>query len=87
MFGTTGLFVKIVFALALVATGLVVVGLGQVFEAVREIALNTRAMAYGANPAAAPREGYAGLAFIATAMLVAGALLGAVGLVGFFVAI
>ena len=85
MFGTTGVFVKIVLASVLVAAGLVIVGLGQLFEVVREIALNTRAMAYSASPGAAPRDSYAGLAFIATSTLVVGGLLGAIGLFGLIV--
>lgn len=68
-----------------IALGLVLVGLGQVFEALKEIALNTRAMAYGANPAAAPRTAYAGLGFIALAMIITGGafvVLGFAALIG-----
>lgn len=56
------------------------VGFGQVFGALKEIALNTRTMAFGHNPAAAPEQTpYTGLGFISTAMSMVGALTSVVG--------
>lgn len=75
--GGFGILVSGLFALA---TGLVLVGLGQAFDALKEIALNTRAMALGPNhPAAASRSTYGGLGFITALMTITGALVAAGG--------
>ncbi|MDB4929448.1 MAG: hypothetical protein JWM10_1932 [Myxococcaceae bacterium] len=63
----------IVAALAAIVGGLVTVGIGQVFGALREIALNTRAMAREAQQTAPPAQTtYRGLSFLAAALAVLG---------------
>lgn len=53
----------------IVALGFIVAGLGQVFEALKEISLNTRAMAAATNPQhVSSRQTYGALGFI-TSML------------------
>lgn len=77
-------FAGVTAAVCVLVAGLVVVGLGQVFAALREIAFNTRMMAWGANPSA-PQQRYAGLEFIATALTVVGGILAGLGAVMFVV--
>lgn len=73
--GTPSGIVVFFMAAAAVVVGLVIVGLGQVFEALQEIALNTRVMAHGREASASPAKStYAGLGFIAFAMGVLGAI-------------
>lgn len=60
-------------------TGLVLVGLGQVFDALKEIALNTRSLARAHGPVS--QSGYAGLRLIAVAVMGFGGASMAAGLV------
>lgn len=78
-------FAGVTAAVCVLVAGMVIVGLGQVFAALREIAFNTRMMAWGANPSA-PQQRYAGLEFIATALTVVGGILAGLGAVLFVVA-
>ncbi|MDP3274250.1 MAG: hypothetical protein Q8Q09_03590 [Deltaproteobacteria bacterium] len=55
--------------------GMIMIGLGQVFKALREIALNTRLTAATVpNPGVLETDSYAGLTTIASVMLVLGVL-------------
>ena len=74
--------VEVLVALVAVAVGLGVIGLGQALTVLREVALNTRAMAYGPNRPAEPS--YRGLDTLASAMTSAGILVAAVGAIGAF---
>jgi hypothetical protein len=69
--GGFGVLVSGLFGLA---SGLVVIGLGQAFDALKEIALNTRAMAVGGGSHGASRSTYGGLGFITALMTILGSL-------------
>ncbi len=75
-------FVGLTVAVCWFVAGVVLVGLGQVFAALREITFNIRMMAWGSNPSA-PSNRYAALEFIASALVVVGVMTAAWGAVLF----
>lgn len=70
--GPTGIIVGMLLALVV---GLSIMGLGQTYYALREIALNTRATAKASGPAPLAEATYGGLVFLGGAMEIMGALI------------
>lgn len=74
--------VEVLVALVAVAVGLGVLGIGQALAVLREVALNTRTMAYGQNRPAEPS--YGALDVVAAAMTGTGVVVAAIGAVAAF---
>lgn len=84
-----GSFGIVVIGVMVVMNGVVIAGLGQVFEALREIAVNTRASAQTVNPQFVPsQQTYGALGFITMVLslisafvVLSGALMAILGVV------
>jgi hypothetical protein len=74
--------VEVLVALVAVAAGLGIVGLGHALSALREVALNTRTIAYGPNRPAEPT--YGALELVASVLVGVGAVVALIGVVGAF---
>ena len=70
-------------ALGMIALGLIMMGFGQMFGALKEIALNSRSLVFASNPASVTtRDTYSGLGFINTCITIVGVLMGIFGVIG-----